>query len=295
MGTCQRIHVLDFGRIIADGTPAEVQANPRCVPPTSAATPTTSPRRADPDAEADAARRRVVAAEVDASHARRRRTRHRPRRRRCSSCAASRGLRHHRRAATASTSRCRPGRCYALLGPERRGQVDHARRWQRADRADGRRGALFGEPRGHGASARRAGPRRAVPRSRGPRHLPEPHRRREPAHGDVRRRRRSRACSSGRSRASRASRSGASSSRARCRVASSRCSRWRGRWRPIPKVLLLDELSMGLAPLDRRGAVRGRAHDRGRGPVDPHRRAVRARGARRGRQPRRSCCTGASR
>jgi ABC-type branched-subunit amino acid transport system ATPase component len=28
MGTCERIHVLDFGRIIAVGTPAEVQANP---------------------------------------------------------------------------------------------------------------------------------------------------------------------------------------------------------------------------------------------------------------------------
>ena len=29
MGTCQQIHVLDFGRIIADGTPAEVQADPK--------------------------------------------------------------------------------------------------------------------------------------------------------------------------------------------------------------------------------------------------------------------------
>ncbi len=28
MGTCDGIHVLDFGRLIADGTPAEVQANP---------------------------------------------------------------------------------------------------------------------------------------------------------------------------------------------------------------------------------------------------------------------------
>jgi branched-chain amino acid transport system ATP-binding protein len=27
MGTCQFIHVLDFGTIIATGTPAEVQAN----------------------------------------------------------------------------------------------------------------------------------------------------------------------------------------------------------------------------------------------------------------------------
>ena len=29
MGTCKRIHVLDFGRIIAAGTPAEVQADPQ--------------------------------------------------------------------------------------------------------------------------------------------------------------------------------------------------------------------------------------------------------------------------
>jgi branched-chain amino acid transport system ATP-binding protein len=29
MRVCERIHVLDFGRIIARGTPAEVQADPR--------------------------------------------------------------------------------------------------------------------------------------------------------------------------------------------------------------------------------------------------------------------------
>ena len=29
MGTCQYIYVLDFGRIIAAGTPHEVQANPK--------------------------------------------------------------------------------------------------------------------------------------------------------------------------------------------------------------------------------------------------------------------------
>ena len=36
-------------------------------------------------------------------------------------------------------------------------------------------------------------------------------------------------------RASRSSASGAASSPARCRVASSRCWRWRGRWRPTPR------------------------------------------------------------
>ncbi|NDI16234.1 MAG: ABC transporter ATP-binding protein, partial [Actinobacteria bacterium] len=28
MGTCEYIHVLDFGKIIATGTPAEIQADP---------------------------------------------------------------------------------------------------------------------------------------------------------------------------------------------------------------------------------------------------------------------------
>ena len=28
MGICDRVHVLDFGKLIASGTPAEVQANP---------------------------------------------------------------------------------------------------------------------------------------------------------------------------------------------------------------------------------------------------------------------------
>ena len=70
MGTCSRIHVLDFGTIIAIGTPAEVQAEPvgaRRLPR----------RRRRPSRRRDRrrprrrgrrrhARRRVVAAEVDA-------------------------------------------------------------------------------------------------------------------------------------------------------------------------------------------------------------------------------------
>ena len=31
MGICDRVHVLDFGKLIASGTPAEVQANPAVI------------------------------------------------------------------------------------------------------------------------------------------------------------------------------------------------------------------------------------------------------------------------
>jgi ABC-type branched-subunit amino acid transport system ATPase component len=31
MGICDRVHVLDFGKLIASGTPAEVQADPAVI------------------------------------------------------------------------------------------------------------------------------------------------------------------------------------------------------------------------------------------------------------------------
>ena len=72
---------------------------------------------------------------------------------------------------------------------------------------------------------------------------------REPAHGDVHGHALPRRCRTGRSRGSRACRSAASRRPARCRAASSRCSRWRRALATDPAVLLIDELSMGLAPL----------------------------------------------
>ena len=54
---------------------------------------------------------------------------------------------------------------------------------------------------------------------------------------------------SGPSSASPPSAAGASSWRARCRAASNGCSPWPGPSTTDPEILLLDELSMGLAPL----------------------------------------------
>ena len=68
--------------------------------------------------------------------------------------------------------------------------------------------------------------------------------------------------------------SAASSSRARCRAASSRCSRWRGRWPPNPALLLLDELSMGLAPIVVEQLYEIVAQSRQGRRLDPGRRAV---------------------
>ena len=94
MGTCSRIHVLDFGMIIAIGTPADVQANPsvRAAYLGGDADLETPETAADPDAEADA----VTLATRRRRRGRRHRprpsttaTRNRPRPRRCWSCAAS--------------------------------------------------------------------------------------------------------------------------------------------------------------------------------------------------------------
>ena len=119
MGTCARIHVLDFGRIISVGTPKEVQADDTV--------------RSAYLGEADERRRTAPAAAAMTATDRAtdgragpRATRH-PRR-----------VRHHRGA-----SRCEPdgagGVGLRAARPEWRGQVDHAPRGKRRDRAHVRR------------------------------------------------------------------------------------------------------------------------------------------------------------
>lgn len=53
MGLADRVHVLDFGRTLCDGPPAEVQAGPNVV---AAYLGTTSEQPADESAEVDRAR-----------------------------------------------------------------------------------------------------------------------------------------------------------------------------------------------------------------------------------------------
>ena len=62
MGTCERIHVLDFGRIIAAGLARRRAGDPRCAPPTSERAARSRPRRSSVDVAAAEAARTAAAA-----------------------------------------------------------------------------------------------------------------------------------------------------------------------------------------------------------------------------------------
>ena len=143
MGTCSRIYVLDFGSIIAVGTPAEMQADrvrALRLPRQRSRRRDHRDRPADPDAAADVANlARVVAAEVDvaAAAADDAEPTRRPREpllelRRC-----RRRLRRDRRVVR-RRPRAVPRAGARAPRAERRGEVHHVEGRQRADHADRR-------------------------------------------------------------------------------------------------------------------------------------------------------------
>ena len=133
--------------------------------------------------------------------------------------------------------------------PQRRRQVHHPEGDRRP--ASGQRRAASTSPATTStAPAPTPGPGRGVLDPRGPRHLPEPHRGREPADDEPQPARLSRREVQERAFARFPILGTAQPRRpAPCRAASSRCWPWPGPWPTDPALLLVDELSMGLAPL----------------------------------------------
>ena len=201
MSACHHIHVLDFGQIIAYGTPAEVQAEPaRARGRTSARAtkPKRCPRSSRPSCAEVSALQEEVRAETEhdtngaapvhlgvgarAGHARRC-----PRpapRIELIDVSAAYGIdrraarREHHDPAAARSTRC--------SDPTARARPPRSR--SRAVGSTRPRGEVrFLGDRINGRVPTDKAPRRAVHHPRGPRHLPEPHRAREPPHDDLQR------------------------------------------------------------------------------------------------------------
>ena len=169
-----------------------------------------------------------------------------PRRSRCTTCAPATAA---SRCCTASTSPSARGGVTALLGPNGAGKTTalgvmsglldaHPRLPPRRGPAPQRR------------RRRRARPHRRLPHPRGPVGVPEPQRGRQPHRRRRPAARRSSACTEvAFTLFPRLRGAAASSWPARCRAARSRCSPWPAGLGTDPSVLLVDELSMGLAPM----------------------------------------------
>jgi energy-coupling factor transporter ATP-binding protein EcfA2 len=198
MRTCATVHVLDFGRVLAAGRRAEIQARPAVL-----------------DAYLGAGPGRPMT----------------PPPSRSSSCGACGRPTARSRCSTASTCPAAGARCWRVLGPNGAGKTTLLNVLAGLHPLSG---GDVSWP-GGGSTARPAdplGPGRAVPHPRGPRHLPQPHRAREPAHGGgapPAHPPRSRPTPTSASPGWRAARA---SWPARCRAASSRCWRWPRAWPP---------------------------------------------------------------
>ena len=297
MGTCSRIHVLDFGRIIAVGTPDGGPGRRRRFAPRTSAwsrrgaddTGMATRRRSTPTPRPtwprSRGRRREVGAPTTGESGK-----HRRRPTPCSSCAASTpatatiDVIHGVDLVAAAGAGVRPART------ERRREVDDAQGGERADHADHRgRASRSGDV---GAARRRTrSPVRGlcvVPEGRGifPNLTVTENLRMATYAGtsfkDVLERAFDRFP---RLKERRKQLAGTLSGGEQQMLAMARALVDRSEGAPARRAL------DGARAADRRRALRRRRTHRRRGPVDPHRRAVRARGARRRRHRRRSCCT----